>query len=64
MSDFPILSIVTFLPLVGALAILIIRGDEEVVARNAKATALWTTLITFCLSLMLLPMFFQLSCGG
>jgi len=53
MSDFPILSIVTFLPLVGALAILIIRGDEEVVARNAKATALWTTLITFCLSLML-----------
>ncbi len=53
MSDFPILSIVTFLPLVGALAILIIRGDEEVVTRNAKATALWTTLITFCLSLML-----------
>ena len=53
MSDFPILSIVTFLPLVGALAILIIRGDEEVVARNARATALWTTLITFCLSLML-----------
>ena len=53
MSDFPILSIVTFLPLVGALAILIIRGDEEVVARNAKATALWTTIITFCLSLML-----------
>ncbi|NKB21983.1 MAG: NADH-quinone oxidoreductase subunit M [Alphaproteobacteria bacterium] len=53
MSDFPILSLVTFLPLVGALAILIIRGSEEVVARNARATALWTSLITFFLSLML-----------
>ncbi len=53
MSDFPILSLVTFLPLVGALAILIIRGDDEVVARNARATALWTSLITFFLSLML-----------
>jgi NADH-quinone oxidoreductase subunit M len=53
MSDFPILSLVTFLPLVGALAILIIRGDDEVVARNARATALWTSLITFLLSLML-----------
>jgi NADH-quinone oxidoreductase subunit M len=53
MSDFPILSLVTLLPLVGAFAILIIRGDDEVVARNARATALWTSLITFFLSLML-----------
>ena len=53
MIDFPILSLVTFLPLVGALAIVIIRGDEAVVARNARATALWTSLITFLLSLLL-----------
>jgi len=54
MSSFPILSLVTFLPLVGALAILIIRSDDqEVVMRNARATALWTTLITFFLSLYL-----------
>ena len=53
MSDFPILSLVTFLPLVGALFILLIRGDEAVVARNARMTALWTSSITFFLSLML-----------
>jgi len=53
MSDFPILSLVTFLPLVGAVFILLIRGDEEVVARNARMTALWTSSITFFLSLML-----------
>jgi len=54
MTDFPILSLVAFLPLVGALAILIIRSDDEtVVIRNARATALWTSLITFVLSLLL-----------
>ncbi len=44
MLDFPLLSIMTFLPLVGALIILMIRGDEEVVARNAKYMALYTSL--------------------
>ena len=53
MSDFPILSLVTFLPLVGAFFILLIRGDNEVVARNARMTALWTSSITFFLSLLL-----------
>ncbi|MEE2956356.1 MAG: NADH-quinone oxidoreductase subunit M [Pseudomonadota bacterium] len=53
MIDFPILSIITFLPFIGALAILMIRGDDQFVARNARATALWTTIITFFLSLIL-----------
>jgi NADH-quinone oxidoreductase subunit M len=53
MPDFPVLSLVTFLPLVGALFIMLVRGDEDVVARNARATALWTSLITFALSLLL-----------
>lgn len=53
MNDWPILSLVTFLPLVGAFFILAIRGDDEVVARNARMTALWTSLITFGLSLFL-----------
>ncbi len=57
MNDWPILSLVTFLPLVGAAFILIIRGDEEVVARNARSTALWTTLITFALSVLLFTEF-------
>jgi NADH-quinone oxidoreductase subunit M len=47
------LSLITFLPLVGAAFIMIVRGDENVVARNARATALWTSLVTFALSIML-----------
>ncbi len=53
MSSWPILSLVTFLPLVGAAFILVIRGEEEVVARNARYVALWTSLITFVLSLFI-----------
>ncbi|MFG1346804.1 NADH-quinone oxidoreductase subunit M [Xanthobacter autotrophicus DSM 431] len=57
MTDWPILSVVTFLPLVGALFILVVRGDDEVSARNARWVALWTTLVTFVVSLLLLPGF-------
>jgi NADH-quinone oxidoreductase subunit M len=53
MSDWPILSIITFLPLVGALFILLIRGDEANVARNSRWVALWTSGFTFLASLML-----------
>jgi NADH-quinone oxidoreductase subunit M len=53
MIDFPILTLTTFLPLIGALAILLIRGDEKIVARNARATALWTSLATFVVSIFL-----------
>ncbi len=47
----PILSVVTFLPLVGALFIFAIRGDDEISIRNARWVALWTPGITFILSL-------------
>jgi NADH-quinone oxidoreductase subunit M len=53
MAGFPILTVTTFLPLVGALFILFVRGEEEVVAINARRAALWTSLITFALSLLL-----------
>jgi len=53
MSDWPLLSLVIFLPLAGAAFILMIRGEEEVVNQNAKAVALWTAAITFLLSLMI-----------
>ncbi|HEX9569409.1 MAG TPA: NADH-quinone oxidoreductase subunit M [Rhodospirillales bacterium] len=53
MTQFPILSLLTFLPLVGALFILTIRGDAEVVARNARNVALWTSMINFLLSLFI-----------
>ena len=50
---FPLLSLITFLPLLGAGIIMMVRGDEKVVASNARWTALWTSLITFGLSLIL-----------
>jgi NADH-quinone oxidoreductase subunit M len=53
MQDWPLLSLTTFLPLVGAGFILIIRGEAEVVARNARYVALWTSLTTFVLSLFI-----------
>jgi NADH-quinone oxidoreductase subunit M len=53
MSDWPLLSLVIFLPLAGAGFILLIRGEEEVVAQNARSVALWTAGITFLLSLLI-----------
>jgi NADH-quinone oxidoreductase subunit M len=53
MSDWPLLSLVIFLPLAGAAFILLIRGEPEVVAQNARAVALWTSGITFLLSLLI-----------
>jgi NADH-quinone oxidoreductase subunit M len=53
METFPVLSLTTFLPLVGVLFILIVRGDEETVARNARYAALWTSIATFIVSLFL-----------
>ena len=51
MSNFPWLSIITFLPMVGVVFILLIRGEPDVVAKNARAGALWTSVITFLVSL-------------
>jgi NADH-quinone oxidoreductase subunit M len=53
MSDWPILSTVTFLPLVGALLILLIRGEDEIARRNINLVALSTTIVTFILSLFI-----------
>src|SRR6201985_3361388 len=52
-AGFPILSLITWLPLVGCLVIMLVRGDEETVASNARWTALWTSLLVFVLSLVL-----------
>ncbi len=53
MIDYPILSLMTFLPLVGVLFIISTRGDEEITARNSKYIALWTSVFTFALSCVL-----------
>ena len=53
MSDWPLLSLVTFLPLLGVVFIMIQRGEAVVVARSARYFALSTSLIVFALSLWL-----------
>ena len=54
MSDWPLLSMITFLPVVGAVFILFIGGDDkELVARQARIVALWTSLITLVLAVLL-----------
>ena len=49
----PILSVVTFLPVVGALLVLVIRGDDAAARRNVYYIAFWTTLVTFLVSLLI-----------
>src|SRR5437660_6136058 len=53
MSHWPLLSLVTFLPLVGVGFIMTSRGEEAVVARNARNIALSTSVIVFALSVVL-----------
>jgi len=53
MSHWPLLSLVTFLPLVGAGFIMMARGEAEIVARNARNIALSTSIIVFVLSIAL-----------
>ncbi len=48
------LGIITFVPLVGALFIATINGEKEIVDRNARYVALWTTTVVFLISLWIL----------
>src|SRR6185369_6752003 len=52
MTDWPILSTVTFLPLVGVLLILFIKDEGESARRNIRLIALWTTIASFLVSLL------------
>ena len=52
MSDWPLLSITIFLPLAGAVFLLILPGGQTNPA-NTKRAALWVSLITFLLALNL-----------
>src|SRR5579871_955994 len=53
MVSWPILSVTTFLPLFGALFLMALRGEDESIARNARWVAMWTTLVTFAVSLIM-----------
>jgi NADH-quinone oxidoreductase subunit M len=53
----PILSVVTFLPLVGALFICLVRGNDGLAKGTARWVAMWTTLVTFAVSLVMVVRF-------
>src|SRR5690242_105175 len=53
MASWPILSVITFLPLVGALFCMVVQGPKEAVDRNCRSAALITSLVTFLVSLLL-----------
>jgi NADH-quinone oxidoreductase subunit M len=53
MTDWPILSTVTFLPLVGVILILFIRDEGQAALRNVRMIALLTTVVTFIVSLFI-----------
>jgi NADH-quinone oxidoreductase subunit M len=55
--SWPVLSVTTFLPLVGALFIMLLRGDTPATQRNARWVALWTTIVTLAVSLVLVRRF-------
>jgi len=54
MTSWPILSVVTFLPVAGALFIALCLNDDDSGMRNARWAALWTTLFTLAISLLLI----------
>ncbi|PYE35679.1 NADH dehydrogenase subunit M [Rhizobium sp. PP-F2F-G38] len=53
MTDWPILSAVTFLPLVGVVLLLLMRDDSAAGRRNVLNISLATTVVTFLLSLFI-----------
>ena len=52
-ANWPLLTIITFIPMIGVLFLLMIRGDDEAVSRNARYVALWVSGFTFVISLAL-----------
>ena len=60
---FPLLSLITWLPMAGVLILLTIRGDEKTVATNARWTALWTSLIVMVISLIIWVRFDRADAG-
>lgn len=51
MSGMPLLTLTTFLPLAGALFILMIRAQDEAAILNIRRVALITTIVTFLVSI-------------
>lgn len=64
MSNWPLLSLLTFLPLLGVLLLLFVRGNAEQVASRSRNIALLITSITFLLSVKILLLYRELAYYG
>jgi NADH-quinone oxidoreductase subunit M len=53
MTDWPLLSVVTFIPLICVLFLLPIKDDTEIGRRNIRQVALLGTTATFVMSLLI-----------
>ena len=51
--NFPILSAIIFIPLIGALFIFITRGNTKTVEKNSKYVAIFTSLVNFLITIFL-----------
>ncbi len=51
--NFPILSAIIFIPLIGALFIFVIKGEQKIVEKNSKYVAIFSSLANFFLSIFL-----------
>ena len=51
--NFPILSAIIFIPLIGALFILVTKGEQKTVEKNSKYVAIFSSLTNFFLSIFL-----------
>ena len=52
MGNWPLLTIVTFLPVVGVVFLALVRGDDDQAKRNIRVISLITTVVTFLVSLL------------
>ena len=57
MTNIPILTLLIFFPFIGSLVILLINKKDESYERKIKEIGLWTSIITFFLSLILFHSF-------
>ena len=57
MSNIPILSLLIFFPLIGSLIILLINKNDNFYENKVKEIGLWTSILNFLLSLVLLYSF-------
>ena len=55
--NFPILSAIIFIPLIGALFILITKGNQNNIEKNSKYVAIFTSIVNFFLSIILWYLF-------